>query len=1205
MRVAPIFRQRGTTGALALACSGLLLSMTAEGGSLAALQARFEAWARLGLSPYRRALLAARRAAAQPKGPPEGPGSWEAEGGQGRGAEDLRVEGPTRPEELGQGGLVQARLVSGNEQEAAEEDGIVAAAVGSPGPDWKAKALWLMAQGLRLRGSSGGDGAPSAAPALAAAQPEGEARLRWLARVAGVAVATRDAATAAARYGNLGALSYILDDMAAPPAPGLAALGPGVAEAAAAAGQLQALRLLAARGAPLEPWGLLLAAARRGDVGMLRWLAEVWPDALTAALAEPELAVAAARSGSVATLSWLVEEHGMSLQGGGGGGGGDGGGGGVLAGAAGSGCAAAVEWVAAHGAPLEDGAPYLAAGRHGDLSVLAVLRRLGCPWTADTFTDAVHDSATWGCRLAVLRWMADEGCPIDWRGAARRARRRRPGGEEGPEVVAWVVHVSSLARAPAHDNLLRCFAYLHASLDDLQQALSSSRNWGTEWHDSLVAPPGPDFPAPAGPDCPAPAGPAPGHVHGPRCLAEARGSLQGALEALAAVAEEGQRLQVLVTECCDGGDLHSLLLRLRRHTPGQGQQQGQGKVEGQAEGAWAPQPISPVGAPLQPACAGVAPDRSCPPRPGPGPGLNRLAAVQAALDVARGVAALHAAGLTHGRLEPRTVLCASTPDVRAARQGAAEQQGGAQRRLLDGIAKPRPLAVPKLMGEVERGGGGGGGGGGDAGGGGGHQDSVWRPVGLGLMPPGQAAAAGRAGGGRGTSLEGPWGSEGRSRGALGGVRAAVTRHSYSAGMAAAATTAAAAAAAAAAGTGSPPSAPRSLGPAPSLGSVTSLAGASSAAFAAAAAVVVAHRGAPAPSAHRVSMCDAAFSPAATTSLPTATTGATLLWVPDGTSRLLSAYSSGLNVSLQPTSRLSLHPPMRSASERPTTAGGGALWEPLALHFPSPPPSEGNLSTAIDAVARGAFEPSLGIASSSQQPRDCSAVPPAPTAVHAPGLTAPALGERALSPSPGPGPEPGACPAPRPWVLKVSLPGMAPSGGSGQGPGLEAGAAGGALARHTCAWPALAYMAPEAAAALAGWAAAGPGMAGAEEQAPPSGAAGGGPGSVEGATGPGSPGAAAPPVGPAADVYSLGALLWQLVSGGRPPHYERHPAQILMGLLSGDLDLALEWPEDVDPELAELGRACMRREPDSRPSAQEVVAALEGVLGRMGCPPAKD
>ncbi|KAG2499247.1 hypothetical protein HYH03_002826 [Edaphochlamys debaryana] len=84
-------------------------------------------------------------------------------------------------------------------------------------------------------------------------------------------------------------------------------------------------------------------------------------------------------------------------------------------------------------------------------------------------------------------------------------------------------------------------------------------------------------------------------------------------------------------------------------------------------------------------------------------------------------------------------------------------------------------------------------------------------------------------------------------------------------------------------------------------------------------------------------------------------------------------------------------------------------------------------------------------------------------------------------------------------------------------------------------------------------------------------------------------------GAAANVYSFGQLLFHLVVG-RAPFYEMHPAQILVGKLTGDLVPA--WPEDTDAGVRALGVACVRRDPAERPSMEEVVPYVERALRRV-------
>ncbi|KAG2485953.1 hypothetical protein HYH03_015397 [Edaphochlamys debaryana] len=77
-------------------------------------------------------------------------------------------------------------------------------------------------------------------------------------------------------------------------------------------------------------------------------------------------------------------------------------------------------------------------------------------------------------------------------------------------------------------------------------------------------------------------------------------------------------------------------------------------------------------------------------------------------------------------------------------------------------------------------------------------------------------------------------------------------------------------------------------------------------------------------------------------------------------------------------------------------------------------------------------------------------------------------------------------------------------------------------------------------------------------------------------------------GKPADVYSYGALLWHMATG-QAPHASLHPAQILVGLASGEL--ALEWPEGADRTLRKIGAACLAHDPANRPSFERIVRAL--------------
>lgn len=82
-----------------------------------------------------------------------------------------------------------------------------------------------------------------------------------------------------------------------------------------------------------------------------------------------------------------------------------------------------------------------------------------------------------------------------------------------------------------------------------------------------------------------------------------------------------------------------------------------------------------------------------------------------------------------------------------------------------------------------------------------------------------------------------------------------------------------------------------------------------------------------------------------------------------------------------------------------------------------------------------------------------------------------------------------------------------------------------------------------------------------------------------------------PVGPAADVWGLGATLYQAVSGGlpfpRPEGDERFPQL--------DLDPQLLDDEQIPPRVSDLVHACLQRHPEDRPTARELSVQLEPLI----------
>ncbi|KAG2496720.1 hypothetical protein HYH03_005133 [Edaphochlamys debaryana] len=297
---------------------------------------------------------------------------------------------------------------------AAERGYALAAAAGSPTPDWLEKVLWLERllvpsvnstghpQGQSSLGGGseggGGDGGGAggggflvawprfaAVESAAAVSPDAEAlvRVAWLLGEQRYPVGDLGAAiAAAAATGNLRTLEYLLTSAAAATGGGssgrISGGGGGsssggcwwrAARAAAAAGRWGALLALDSRGCLEATESLLQVSARSGHWQACEWLAAGRGGRGPLPRLTPALWSAALRSGSPPwpLLTWLAAVRCSSD-------------GSELAAAAAGGNEAALMWLMARGGGMmADGSPYVDAARQGDLHTMAALRRLGVP----------------------------------------------------------------------------------------------------------------------------------------------------------------------------------------------------------------------------------------------------------------------------------------------------------------------------------------------------------------------------------------------------------------------------------------------------------------------------------------------------------------------------------------------------------------------------------------------------------------------------------------------------------------------------------------------------------------------------------------------------------------------------------------------------------------------------------------------------------
>ncbi|KAG2440536.1 hypothetical protein HYH02_010414 [Chlamydomonas schloesseri] len=146
---------------------------------------------------------------------------------------------------------------------------------------------------------------------------------------------------------------------------------------------------------------------------------------------------------------------------------------------------------------------------------------------------------------------------------------------------------------------------------------------------------------------------------------------------------------------------------------------------------------------------------------------------------------------------------------------------------------------------------------------------------------------------------------------------------------------------------------------------------------------------------------------------------------------------------------------------------------------------------------------------------------------------------------------------RGYVAKVADFGLAvpaaASGSTGAALGISSAKGGGGSSGSTCAWGALAYLAPEV-----------------------------------------------PERGPSkkSDVWSYGCVLYHMCTG-RQPFQGIRQGRLLLGLATGELKL--EWPDHVYKLLRRLGEACCARDARERPSFDRVVTALQKIIKHVSSP----
>ncbi|KAG2499253.1 hypothetical protein HYH03_002832 [Edaphochlamys debaryana] len=285
------------------------------------------------------------------------------------------------------------------------KNGMLAAAIGSPTPDWEAKVEVLLAKGAALVG-----------PCVIAKLPSDKVvpRLRW-AKERGLDPACVMSLPNAVALKNLDAIRWWLGE-GVRDLPNELLTGSSLCYTA-----LSTAQLLIEEGLVEPIPRVVMAAIGTGKRGLplLRWLVEKYGREILSQGAEGEdrWSMEDVKYGKSAQVMRFLSELGLM---------------GPFEGEdpdmwrvmAREGAEADLEWMAEVGWPRPvDGSPLEIAAHQGDIRTVKVLHRLGLAWgppKGNVFAAAVKA----GVDASALRWMVDSGCPV-YRRHLRQAHKRR------------------------------------------------------------------------------------------------------------------------------------------------------------------------------------------------------------------------------------------------------------------------------------------------------------------------------------------------------------------------------------------------------------------------------------------------------------------------------------------------------------------------------------------------------------------------------------------------------------------------------------------------------------------------------------------------------------------------------------------------------------------------------------------------------------